>query len=123
MAGQFQYRFAEKNTLSRHIVAFHDGMKKNKDGSRFYDVRLFPTVEDANQFIKELKRKGFKQDKMDKIIQYPGVAITSLWGTNYCILNTKEHTNVRISRDDAAKILRGVRKGIQAYYNNLEVTL
>lgn len=38
----------------KYVVNFHDGIKKYKDGSNFYDIRLFSNKKKMNAFVSEL---------------------------------------------------------------------
>ncbi len=46
---------------SKYVVNYHDGVKTNKDGSPFYDIRIFKNRPDMDEFIKELSKKGYKE--------------------------------------------------------------
>ena len=43
-----------------HTVSFCDGTKTHKDGSDFYDIRIFKNWRDLKQFINSLKLQGYK---------------------------------------------------------------
>jgi hypothetical protein len=47
---------------SRYAVNFHDGIKKHDDGSDFYDIAIFKNKKKMEEFIKELKKKGYKEN-------------------------------------------------------------
>lgn len=50
----------QRNVGSVHyVVSYHDGVKKHKDGSEFYDIALFQKKIDTNIFIKDLEIKGY----------------------------------------------------------------
>jgi len=44
---------------SKYVVNFHDGEKTHKDGSPFFDMRIFKNKIEKNKFVKDLKSKGF----------------------------------------------------------------
>ena len=44
---------------SKYLVNFHDGEKTHKDGSPFFDIRIFKNKVEKDKFVKELKSKGF----------------------------------------------------------------
>ena len=46
---------------SKYVVNFHDGVKTHKDGSPFFDMKIFKNKEKMNDFIKELKKKGYSE--------------------------------------------------------------
>jgi hypothetical protein len=41
---------------AKYTVNFHDGVKTHKDGSPFYDMRIFKNKTDLNNFIAKLKK-------------------------------------------------------------------
>lgn len=43
----------------KYVVNFHDGIKKYKDGSNFYDIRLFSNKKKMNAFVSELLKDGY----------------------------------------------------------------
>ena len=47
---------------AKYVVNFHDGIKRHKDGSRFYDIRIFSNKKEMDKFIKELVKEGYKID-------------------------------------------------------------
>jgi hypothetical protein len=44
---------------SKYVVNYHDGVKKHKDGSDFFDVKIFKNQKDLEAFKKALLQKGF----------------------------------------------------------------
>lgn len=44
---------------ARYVINFHDGVKAHKDGSRFFDTRIFTNKVKRNAFIKELRKSGY----------------------------------------------------------------
>jgi hypothetical protein len=44
---------------SKYVVNYHDGVKKHKDGSDFFDVQIFKNQKDLEAFKKALLQKGF----------------------------------------------------------------
>ena len=43
----------------KYVVNFHDGIKKYKDGSIFYDIMLFSNKKKMNAFVSELLKDGY----------------------------------------------------------------
>ena len=43
----------------RHSVSFNDGMKTHKDGSPFFDLRVFKRSKDKEAFIRGLEADGY----------------------------------------------------------------
>lgn len=44
---------------SKYVVSFHDGIKKHKDGSDFFDIEIFKNKKKLNSFTKELLKLGY----------------------------------------------------------------
>lgn len=44
---------------SKYVVNFHDGIKKHKDGSPFFDIACFNNKRKRNTFISSLKKDGY----------------------------------------------------------------
>jgi len=45
---------------SKYVVNFHDGEKKHRDGSDFYDIAIFKNKKDLNGFIAGLSNDGYE---------------------------------------------------------------
>jgi hypothetical protein len=56
--------FNEKQNVgtTKFVINFHDGVQKHKDGSEFYDIRLFSNKRKKNQFVKDLLKQGYKPE-------------------------------------------------------------
>ena len=62
--GQKKYHvFPHQVGKTRNIVDFHDGVKKHKDGSEFWDMRSFSRKKDMESFVKELIAQGYRESK------------------------------------------------------------
>lgn len=44
---------------AKYTVSFHDGVNKHKDGSDFFDLRLFTNKKNRDKFIKHLLMEGY----------------------------------------------------------------
>ncbi len=44
---------------AKYVVNFHDGIKKHKDGSEFYDIKIFKNKRKMEAFTDELKLDGY----------------------------------------------------------------
>ena len=47
----------------KYLVNYHDGIKKHKDGSNFYDIATFTNKVKLNAFVKSLAQKGYSNDQ------------------------------------------------------------
>ena len=44
---------------SKYIINFHDGEKKHKDGSIFFDIAIFSNKKDFFKMISQLKKDNY----------------------------------------------------------------
>lgn len=44
---------------AKYVVNFHNGTKKHKDGSRFYDIKIFRNKKKLKEFITNLENLGY----------------------------------------------------------------
>ncbi len=47
---------------AKYIVNYHDGIKKNEDGSNFFDMKIFKNKKDFSAFINKLKNDNYIYD-------------------------------------------------------------
>lgn len=45
----------------KYLVSYHDGVKKHKDGSDFYDIKCFKNKIKLNKFVKELQSQNYRE--------------------------------------------------------------
>ena len=46
---------------TKYSVNFHNGESTHNDGSDFFDIATFKSKKEKDKFIKELKKKGYKE--------------------------------------------------------------
>lgn len=46
----------------KYLINYHDGIKKHKDGSEFFDIKIHSNKINHNNFIKRLIEKGYKEE-------------------------------------------------------------
>jgi hypothetical protein len=51
---------------SKYVVNYHDGVKKHKDGSDFFDIQIFKNQKDVDTFKKALLQKGFVAESVNE---------------------------------------------------------
>jgi hypothetical protein len=56
---------------SKYSISSHDGVKKHKDGSDFYDIQIFKNKVDLEKGIKDYKSKGFVEESVNE--ENPGL--------------------------------------------------
>ena len=61
LASQKEYFVRENIGRAKYVVHFHDGVKTHKDGSEFYDIRIFKNRPAMEAFLQELTRKGYRE--------------------------------------------------------------
>ena len=47
--------------LAKYVMNYHDGKKKHKDGSEFFDIKIFKNRQKLLTFENELIKKGYKE--------------------------------------------------------------
>jgi hypothetical protein len=47
---------------AKYVINYHNGIKKHKDDSPFYDIDIFKNKKYFNSFIKKLLLKGYKKE-------------------------------------------------------------
>jgi hypothetical protein len=64
-------RFNQKNNVgsSKYVISYHDGQKKHKDGSDFFDIQIFKNQKDLETFKKALLSKGFIEESINEEIK------------------------------------------------------
>ena len=45
---------------AKYTISYHDGKKKHKDGSDFFDIKIFKNKKDLSNFVGTLVKKGYK---------------------------------------------------------------
>jgi len=58
-----EYQVQDGIGKSKYTVSYHDGKKTHKDGSPFFDIKIFKNVKERDKFVKELKGKGYKEER------------------------------------------------------------
>jgi len=51
---------------SKYTISYHDGKKKHKDGSDFFDIKIFKNKKDLSDFVRTLVKQGYKLTNEDK---------------------------------------------------------
>ena len=58
--GQKRYNQKDGVGKSKYVISYHDGKKKHKDGSDFFDMQIFRNKKDLAKFVNALHRGGYK---------------------------------------------------------------
>lgn len=59
-----QYNIMQNIGTAKYVVNYHDGIKKHKDGSEFYDIAIFRNKKKMNSFVSKLKKDGYIYGKL-----------------------------------------------------------
>ena len=57
--GKKRYYQQDRVGSAKYTISYHDGKKKNKDGSDFFDIKTFRNQRDLAKFVNGLHRFGF----------------------------------------------------------------
>lgn len=61
--GKKQYYTMNNVGSSKYTLNFHDGVKKNKDGSDFWDIRIFKNKTDLAKAMVQLGKQGYTEGR------------------------------------------------------------
>ena len=61
-------RFKQQDGIgsSKYTISYHDGKKKHKDGSDFFDIKIFKNKPELEAFKKDLVSKGFVSESVNE---------------------------------------------------------
>lgn len=61
-------RFKQQDGVgsSKYTISYHDGKKKHKDGSDFFDIKIFKNKPELEAFKKDLVSKGFVSESVNE---------------------------------------------------------
>jgi hypothetical protein len=62
MLNEGKKRFKRQDGIgkAKYTISFHDGKKKHKDGSDFFDIKIFKNKKDLSDFVGTLAKQGYK---------------------------------------------------------------
>lgn len=58
---------------AKYVVNLHDGVKQNKDGSPFFDIKIFKNKKKKDTFIKSLEEQGYIYGDHSILTKQPGL--------------------------------------------------
>ena len=61
MESQKTFYTQENVGKAKYVVNLHDGIKKHKDGSSFFDIVIFKSKKKFNEYCKNVLKKNYKQ--------------------------------------------------------------
>jgi hypothetical protein len=59
MENQKTFYIQENVGKAKYVVNLHDGVKKHKDNSNFFDVVIFGSKQKCNDYCKNLIKQGY----------------------------------------------------------------
>ena len=115
--GQKRYNQKDGVGKSKYVISYHDGKKKHKDGSDFFDIQIFRNKKDLSKFVNALHKGGYKygfaeslnesKTKESKVIQ----KIHQYSRTEKKFYDELAKHEVRIGQRDYAKFIIMALKG------------
>ena len=68
---------------AKYTVSYHDGKKKHKDGSDFFDIKIFKNKKDLSDFVGTLTKQGYKltRESVNESAGKEAMGIAALTGT------------------------------------------
>ena len=57
-----KFRWHSQIGKAKYVVSYHDGEKKHKDGSNFFDMHICNNKVNLNKFIKSLINDGYMEE-------------------------------------------------------------
>ena len=72
-------RFKQQDGVgsSKYTISYHDGKKKHKDGSDFFDIKIFKNKPELEAFKKDLVSKGFVSESVVNEASKPTIKIVT----------------------------------------------
>ena len=64
--GKKTFRQTDGIGKAKYTVSYHDGKKKHKDGSDFFDMEIFKNKPSLEKFKKDLLKKGYKAESIQE---------------------------------------------------------
>lgn len=61
---QMKYNIQYNIGKTKYVINFYDGVKKHKDNSNFYDMRIFSNKKELNKFEKSLLKLGYLKERV-----------------------------------------------------------
>ena len=110
---------------SKYSISYHDGVKKHKDGSDFYDIEIFKNKVDLEKGIKNYKSKGFIEESINeagpcwKGYKQVGMKMKNGNEVPNCVPIKegliKEVRNVKVIQKEIDKVLINIQNALSQY--------
>jgi hypothetical protein len=64
--GKKRFRQQDGIGKAKYTISYHDGKKKHKDGSDFFDIKIFKNKKDLSDFVGTLAKQGYKHESVNE---------------------------------------------------------
>ena len=93
---------------AKYTISYHDGKKKHKDGSDFFDIKIFKNKKDLSDFVGTLAKQGYKltRESVNEASKL-AMGIAGFTGTRGVAVDDFINTH----NIDAKKLFNFVKKG------------
>src|SRR6056300_1405536 len=79
--GKKVFRVNPQIGKAKYSISSHDGVKKHKDGSDFFDIETFKNKVDLEKAIKNYTSQGFKMESVNESASKEAMGIAGFTGT------------------------------------------
>ena len=102
-------RFKQRDGIgsSKYTISYHDGVKKHKDGSDFFDIKIFKNKPELEAFKKALLQKGFVVESVNESASKEAMGIAGFTGTR----GSAVEDFITKNELDGKKLFNFIRKG------------
>ena len=69
--GKKRYYQQDRVGSAKYTISYHDGKKKHKDGSDFFDIRIFRNKKDLAKFVNTLSKSGYVYGFNESVSEAP----------------------------------------------------
>lgn len=56
-----EYNIRHNIGKAKYVVNFHNGEKQHKDGSKFFDIKIFSNKKHRDKFVTSLRQQGYRE--------------------------------------------------------------
>jgi len=121
--GQKRYNQKDGVGKSKYVISYHDGKKKHKDGSDFFDIQIFRNKKDLAKFVNTLHKGGYKygfdESVNEESYKVAGRPVTLIKGkkSNGTDWKVKFQNGKETSLGDVLSLIKPFPKGIKESVN------
>ena len=73
--GKKRYYQQDRVGSAKYTISYHDGKKKHKDGSDFFDIKIFRNKKDLAKFVNTLSKSGYVYGFNESVNEVSGVDV------------------------------------------------